>query len=45
MTHDRVTRFVPLFDSLEEAAGFAQIQAHAWLERAGADSSQPLTKE
>ena len=41
MTHDRVMRFVPQFDSLEEAAGFARDQAFAWLERAAAGASQP----
>jgi hypothetical protein len=41
MTHDRVTRFVNVFDSFEEAAGFAREQALAWLERAGTDSSPP----
>jgi hypothetical protein len=31
MTHDRVMRFVPVFESHEEAARFAVGQALAWL--------------
>jgi hypothetical protein len=31
MTHDRVLRFSPLFDSREQAARFATTQALAWI--------------
>ena len=33
MTHDRVLRFVPLFETHEQAARFATDQALAWLGR------------
>lgn len=31
MTHDRVIRFAPVFDTHEEAARFATGQALAWI--------------
>lgn len=31
MTHDRVMRFVPVFDSHDQAARFAVAEALAWL--------------
>jgi hypothetical protein len=31
MTHDRVMRFVPVFDTHEQASRFATEQALAWL--------------
>ncbi len=31
MTHDRVMRFVPVFDSHDEASCFASAQALAWI--------------
>lgn len=31
MTHDRVMRFVPVFDTHDQAARFATDQALAWL--------------
>lgn len=42
MTHDRVMRFVPLFDSHAEATRFAIGQALAWL-GARAPSADPST--
>jgi len=30
-THDRVVRFVPVFESSEQAAGYAMSQGLAWL--------------
>ncbi|WP_415147187.1 hypothetical protein [Piscinibacter sp.] len=33
MTHDRVMRFVPAFDSREQATRFATEQALAWIGR------------
>ena len=38
MTHDRVLRFVPLFDSHDQAARFATEQALAWI---GAPAAAP----
>lgn len=35
MTHDRVLRFVPLFDCEHQAARFASAQALAWIGTAG----------
>lgn len=34
-THDRVVRFVPLFDSPERAARYALAQARAWIRHGG----------
>jgi hypothetical protein len=31
MTHDRVLRFIPEFDSLEQAQVFGTAQAMAWI--------------
>lgn len=31
MTHDRVLRFVPVFDTCDEATQFAATQALAWI--------------
>lgn len=31
MTHDRVMRFLPIFDSLEQAVRYAIDQALAWI--------------
>jgi len=45
MTHDRVMRFVPQFDSHEEAAGFARAQADAWLECTGVRASPTSTEK
>jgi translation initiation factor IF-1 len=33
MTHDRVTRFVPVFDTHDQVTRFATEQAVAWIER------------
>jgi len=33
MTHDRVMRFVPVFDTHEQATRFATEQALAWIAR------------
>jgi len=32
MSHDRVMRFVPLFDSHEQASDYAVAQALAWID-------------
>lgn len=46
MTHDRVMRFVPVFDSHAQAARFATEQALAWIGEPAAASRQPhLTQE
>jgi hypothetical protein len=40
MTHDRVMRFVPLFESRDQALRFAMAQAFAWVrQHACADAS------
>jgi hypothetical protein len=44
MTHDRVLRFVPVFDTREQAGRFASEQALAWLEPAGSCRS-PVPQE
>jgi hypothetical protein len=31
MTHDRVMRFVPVFESSDQAASYAAAQARAWI--------------
>jgi hypothetical protein len=31
MTHDRVMRFVPVFDTSDQATRFATVQALAWI--------------
>ncbi len=44
MTHDRVMRFVPVFDTHEQASRFASEQALAWLgpsASGGCRSTQP----
>lgn len=33
MTHDRVMRFVPVFDSHDQATRFATAQALSWIAR------------
>lgn len=44
MTHDRVMRFVPVFDSADQAARFATAQALAWIgERRTANATPCLT--
>jgi hypothetical protein len=35
MTHHRVIRFTPRFDSHDQALGFAHAQAHAWMSEHG----------
>jgi hypothetical protein len=35
MTHDRILRFVPIFDTHEQASRFASEQALAWLGPSG----------
>jgi len=42
MTHDRVMRFNPLFDTHEQATRFAAEQAMAWLGRPAVDVA-PIT--
>ena len=37
MTHDRVVRFIPIFDTPEEAARYATRQAFAWIEDSSSD--------
>lgn len=43
MTHDRVMRFVPVFESSEQATSFAAAQALAWI-GTPAPSLEPFTK-
>ena len=44
-THDRVLRFVPVFDSPDAAARFATAQGLAWIDcRAATDSSIAATR-
>ena len=45
MTHDRVMRFVPLFDTPDQATCFAVGQALAWLERRAAGSNPTPTHQ
>lgn len=33
MTHDRVMRFVPVFDTSDQATRFATVQALAWIDQ------------
>lgn len=46
MTHDRVMRFVPIFDSEIQAARFASAQALDWISAAApaASPSTPTTE-
>ncbi|MFO1327886.1 MAG: hypothetical protein U1F56_11055 [Rubrivivax sp.] len=39
MTHDRVMRFVPVFDTPDQASRFATEQALAWIDRHGSTAS------
>ena len=41
MTHDRVMRFVPVFESPDQATSFAAAQALAWI-GAPVRSSEPF---
>ena len=43
MTHDRVLRFVPVFDSHDEAAHFAVEQAMAWIDATALLADPSLT--
>jgi len=43
MTHDRVLRFVPVFDSHDEAARFAVDQALAWIDATALPADHSLT--
>jgi len=43
MTHDRVLRFVPVFDSHDEAARFAVEQALAWIDATALPADHSLT--
>jgi len=43
MTHDRVFRFVPIFDSHDEAARFAIEQALAWIDATAPQSDSSST--
>ena len=43
MTHDRVLRFVPVFDTHDQATRFAASQALAWLGRGAPDDRQPAS--
>ena len=43
MTHDRVLRFVPVFDSHDEAARFAVEQALAWIDATAPRADSSLT--
>jgi hypothetical protein len=42
MTHDRVMRFVPMFDTRDQAERFATQQAVAWIERPAASPTDPF---
>jgi hypothetical protein len=43
MTHDRVLRFVPVFETHDQATSFATEQALAWIgQPASGDRSAPL---
>jgi len=42
MTHDRVVRFVPVFDTHDQAARFATDQALAWIDRPARDLDPTL---
>lgn len=41
MTHDRVLRFVPVFDTPDQATRFATDQALAWIGEAQACAPHP----
>jgi hypothetical protein len=41
MTHDRVLRFVPVFDTSDQASSFATDQALAWLGRPASTPPRP----
>jgi hypothetical protein len=45
MTHDRVLRFVPVFESHVEAARFAVEQALAWIDASAPRADSSLTPE
>jgi hypothetical protein len=45
MTHDRVMRFVPLFDTHDQATRFAAEQALAWLGRPAPASHRSTTHQ
>ncbi|MGA0611554.1 hypothetical protein [Caldimonas sp. KR1-144] len=45
MTHDRVMRFVPVFETRDQAARFATRQAMAWIERPTSPADPFITIE
>ena len=45
MTHDRVMRFAPLFDTHEQATRFAVDQAMAWIGRPPCEAATPTTSQ
>ncbi len=42
-THDRVMRFVPMFDTAAEAARYAAVQGLAWIARAASRRNPSIT--
>lgn len=45
MTHDRVMRFVPAFDSHDQATRFATEQALAWIGRPASGAGPSITAQ
>lgn len=45
MTHDRVMRFVPIFDTHDQATRFAAEQALSWLGRPVHESHRSTTSQ
>lgn len=43
MTHDRVVRFAPVFDTREQAMGFANAQSLAWFDERRSNASGPVS--
>ena len=45
MTHDRVMRFVPVFDTSDQATRFATAQALAWIDQRRSPSESSITSQ
>ena len=45
MTHDRVLRFIPLFDTHDQATRFATDQALAWLGQPASEQNPSIKSQ
>lgn len=45
MTHDRVMRFVPVFDTSDQATRFATVQALAWIDQRHRPAEPSITSQ